>query len=87
MDALRGLTVRGRSFLAAGLACFVAAVLVGQHTVIRIGVFLVALPLFAALYVARSRYRISCTRVLVPTRVPVGHTSTVRLRLANVLRR
>ncbi len=86
MDALHGLTVRGRSFVAAGLACFFSALLVGHDAVVRVGVFLVALPIFAVVYVARSRYRISCTRVLVPTRVPVGHTSTVRLRLVNVSR-
>ncbi|HVE98396.1 MAG TPA: DUF58 domain-containing protein [Mycobacteriales bacterium] len=86
MEALRGLTLRGRSFVAAGAACFVAAMLVGQDEVVRLGVFLVALPLLAALVVSRTRYRLSCNRVLVPGRLPVGHTASVRLRLENVSR-
>jgi uncharacterized protein (DUF58 family) len=86
LEPLRGLTVRGRSFVAAGLACVVGAFLIGQKSVIQIGVFTIALPLLAAVYVSRSRYRLSCTRQLVPGRIPVGHTSQVRLRLENVSR-
>ncbi len=86
MEALRGLTLRGRSFVAAGAACFLAAVLVGQQEIIRLGVFLVALPLLAALVVSRTRYRLSCTRTVLPGRVPVGSAATVRLRLENVSR-
>jgi uncharacterized protein (DUF58 family) len=85
-EAMRGLTVRGRSFLAAGLACWTGAALVGQDEVVRLGAFLVALPLVAALYVSRTRYRLSCTRTLTPARVPVGRESSVRLRLENVSR-
>ena len=83
---MRGLTVRGRCFLSAGVACFVASVLVGQPEVLRLGAFLVALPLLAALVVSRTRYRLTCRRTLVPARVPVGHASQVRLRLDNVSR-
>ncbi len=86
LEPLRGLTVRGRSFIAAGLACVLGAFVVGQRAVVQIGVFLIALPLLAALYVSRSRYRLSCTRALVPGRLPVGHTAQVRLRLENVSR-
>ena len=85
-EALHGLTLRGRSFVAAGAACFAAAVLVGQDEIVRLGVFLVALPLLAALVVSRTRYRLSCNRVLVPGRIPAGHQATVRLRLDNVSR-
>ena len=86
LEPLRGLTVRGRSFVAAGLACVVGAFVIGQRAVVQIGVFLVALPILAAVYVSRSRYRLSCTRQLVPGRLPVGHTAQVRLRLENVSR-
>ena len=85
-EAMRGLTVRGRSFLSAGVACFVGAGMVGQEEIVRLGAFLVALPLLAALYVSRTRYRLSCTRTLLPGRAPVGHESQVRLRLENVSR-
>jgi uncharacterized protein (DUF58 family) len=86
LEPLRGLTTRGRSFLSAGLACMVGAFVVGQRPVFQIGVFLVALPLLAAVYVSRSRYRLSCTRLLVPGRLPVAHTAQVRLRLENLSR-
>jgi uncharacterized protein (DUF58 family) len=86
LEPLRGLTVRGRSFVAAGCACGLGAFVVGQRAVLQIGVFLVALPVLAAVYVSRSRYRLSCTRALVPGRLPVAHTASVRLRLENVSR-
>ncbi|HEX8004286.1 MAG TPA: DUF58 domain-containing protein [Mycobacteriales bacterium] len=86
LEPLRGLTVRGRSFIAAGLACGVGAFVIGQRAVVQIGVFLIALPVLAAVYVSRSRYRLSCTRQLVPGRLPVGHAAQVRLRLENVSR-
>ena len=86
LEPLRGLTVRGRSFVAAGLACGLGSFMVGQRVVAQIGAFLVALPVLAAVYVSRSRYRLSCTRTLVPGRLPVGHTAQVRLRLENVSR-
>jgi uncharacterized protein (DUF58 family) len=86
LEPLRGLTVRGRSFVSAGLACLLGAFVVGQKSVMQIGVFLIALPILAAVYVSRSRYRLSCTRTLLPSRVPVGHQATVRLSLENVSR-
>jgi uncharacterized protein (DUF58 family) len=86
LEPLRGLTVRGRSFLSAAVACMLGAFVVGQRSVFQIGVFLLALPILAAVYVSRSRYRLSCTRVLMPGRLPVGHTAQVRLRLENVSR-
>jgi uncharacterized protein (DUF58 family) len=85
-EPLRGLTVRGRSFVAAGLACLFGAFVIGQRPVFQIGVFLIALPVLAAVYVSRSRYRLSCTRTLVPGRLPVGTVAQVRLRLENVSR-
>ncbi|HWL38372.1 MAG TPA: DUF58 domain-containing protein [Frankiaceae bacterium] len=86
LEPLRGLTVRGRSFVAAGIACGLGSVIVGQRVVVQIGAFLIALPVLAAVYVSRSRYRLSCTRTLVPGRLPVAHTAQVRLRLENVSR-
>ncbi|HEU0132234.1 MAG TPA: DUF58 domain-containing protein [Mycobacteriales bacterium] len=86
LEPLRGLTVRGRSFVAAGLACVLGSFVVGQRAVLQVGVFLIAMPVLAAVYVSRSRYRISCTRALVPGRLPVGHAAQVRLRLENVSR-
>ncbi|MBB5077097.1 DUF58 domain-containing protein [Nonomuraea endophytica] len=83
---LRALTARGRSFLAAGLAALVMALMLGEHDLLRIGVLVTALPLLAAMVVARTRYRLSCARRLSPSRAEVGGEATVTLRLENVTR-
>ncbi|PZG15406.1 DUF58 domain-containing protein [Nonomuraea aridisoli] len=83
---LRALTSRGRSFLASGIAALVMAVLLGENDLFRIGILVTALPLLAAMVVARTRYRLSCARRLDPLRAEVGGEATVTLRLENVTR-
>jgi uncharacterized protein (DUF58 family) len=85
-DALRGLTLRGRCFIAAGLAAVGCGAGLGEKDLIRVGVLIVALPLVSAAVVARTRYRMSCTRRLRPGRLPVGTSAEVVLRLANLSR-
>ncbi|MCU1600865.1 MAG: hypothetical protein JWO22_1574, partial [Frankiales bacterium] len=82
--ALSGLTTRGRCLLSAGLALAACAVLLGQRDLLRAAVFLVFLPLAAVFVVARTRYRLACSRLLDPPRVEAGRASTVLLRLDNV---
>ena len=86
MTQLRGLTTRGRCLLAFGLSLALLAVAFGLPDLLRVGVFLLALPLVAVAVVARTRYRLSCRRVLDPPRVPAGRVSSVQLRLHNVSR-
>lgn len=83
---LRALTSRGRSFLASGLAALLMAVLLGENDLFRIGVLVAALPLIAAMVVARTRYRLACARRLDPPRAEAGGEATVTLRLENVTR-
>jgi uncharacterized protein (DUF58 family) len=85
-EALRGLTTRGRSFLAAGLAAALSAVVLGERDLLRVAILLIALPLIAAVYVGRNRYRLACTRSLDPQRTPVGGNARVVLRLQNMSR-
>ncbi|MDQ1619183.1 MAG: hypothetical protein QOE19_1752 [Actinomycetota bacterium] len=85
-DALRGLTTRGRSFLAAGVAVFVAAIVLVEQDLMRIAVLLMALPLVSAWVVARTRYRLSSSRRLSAARTPAGQESAVTLRLDNISR-
>lgn len=85
-EALRGLTTRGRSFLAAAAAATLASLLLGEKDLLRVAVLLAALPLLAAWYVGRTRYRLSCSRALQPRRVPVGTGARVVLRLQNLSR-
>jgi uncharacterized protein (DUF58 family) len=85
-DALRGLTTRGRCFLAAAAAAVVSALVLGERDLLRVAVLLAALPLFAAFAVSRTRYRLSCTRTVDPDRTQAGSPARVTLRLENLSR-
>ncbi|GID32053.1 DUF58 domain-containing protein [Paractinoplanes brasiliensis] len=85
-EALRGLTTRGRSFLAAAAAAGISAIILGERDLLRVAILLAALPLLAAAYVGRSRYKLACTRSLDPGRAPVGSSARVILRLQNMSR-
>ncbi|MGV9556044.1 DUF58 domain-containing protein [Streptomyces sp. NPDC003401] len=84
--ALAGLTTRGRSFLAAGIAAAVCAYVLGQPDLLRVGLLLAALPLVCAAVVYRTRYRVAGSRRLSPARVPAGSEARVHLRMDNVSR-
>jgi hypothetical protein len=83
---LTGLTTRGTSFLTAGAATVLAGLLLGSRVLMSVGVTLIVLPLLARLAAGRARYRLSCTRSIIPSRVPAGTTATVTLRLENASR-
>ncbi|MEV7355240.1 DUF58 domain-containing protein [Kitasatospora sp. NPDC091276] len=83
---LRGLTTRGRSFLAAGVTAVGCAYLLDQDALLRVGVLLAALPLAAALVVANTRYRVASGRRLSPRRAVAGQEARVHLRVDNVSR-
>jgi len=84
--ALSGLTTRGRSFMAAGLAACACGLLLGEADLLRVGVLLCALPLATAVVVARTRYRLSCSRRVEPQRVAVGESAEVVIKLENLSR-
>lgn len=84
--ALRGLTGRGNALLCAGIALSLGGLAAGSTDLLRVGVLLVVLPLAAVATVARTRYRVSCTRTLDPDRVAAGDPARVTLRLENVSR-
>ena len=85
-DALQGLTTRGRSFMAAGLAVLIAAIATSQKDLLRVSILLLALPVVSALVVARTRYRLSSRRRLSSARTAAGQESAVTLRLDNISR-
>ncbi|MCU8592068.1 DUF58 domain-containing protein [Streptomyces sp. A13(2022)] len=84
--ALAGLTTRGRSFLAAGVAAAVCAYVLGQSDLLRVGLLLGVLPLVCAGVLYRTRYRVAGSRRLSPGRVPAGSEARVHLRVDNVSR-
>ncbi|MET8641049.1 DUF58 domain-containing protein [Streptomyces sp. NPDC004074] len=83
---LAGLTTRGRSFLAAGVAAAICAYVLGQSDLLRVGLLLAALPLVCASVLYRTRYRVAGSRRLSPSRVPAGSEARVHLRMENVSR-
>ncbi|MFE2499791.1 DUF58 domain-containing protein [Streptomyces scopuliridis] len=84
--ALSGLTTRGRSFLAAGVAAAVCAYVLGQSDLLRVGLLLAVLPLLCVAVLYRTRYRVAGSRRLSPSRVPAGSEARVQLRMDNVTR-
>jgi uncharacterized protein (DUF58 family) len=85
-SALRGLTTRGRSFFAAGVAAAVCAYVLGQSDLLRVGLLLLVLPLVCVAVLYRTRYRVAGSRRLSPARVPAGSEARVHLRIDNVSR-
>jgi uncharacterized protein (DUF58 family) len=83
---LSGLTTRGSSFLAAGIASTLAGYLLGERGLLCVGIALMALPLLATAAARRGQYRLSAGRIISPPRVPAGHTAQVTLRVENVSR-
>ncbi|GAA2727847.1 DUF58 domain-containing protein [Streptomyces nogalater] len=84
--ALSGLTTRGRSFLAAGIAAAICAFVLGQSDLLRVGLLLAVLPPICATVLYRTRHRVAASRLLVPARVPAGAEARVHLRMDNVSR-
>jgi uncharacterized protein (DUF58 family) len=84
--SLRGLTLRGRCVLAAGVAAGISGVILRERDLIRVAVLLVGLPLLAVGLAARTRFRLSCSRRLEPARLSAGGRARVVVRIENVSR-
>lgn len=82
-EALSGLTLRGRAFLAAGVTAVAGAVVMGQDQLVRVGVLVTVLPLLAAVLIGRSRYRLALVRTVNPQLVSASSPATVTLTLSN----
>ena len=82
-EALAGLPLRGRAFLAAGVTAVVCAVVLGQPALTRVGVLVLALPLVTAFVLGRSRYRLALVRTVSPQLVAAGQPARVNLTLTN----
>jgi uncharacterized protein (DUF58 family) len=85
-SVLAWFTVRGASFLAAGLVGVLAGLILGSDAMISVGVLLLCLPLFSALTARRARYQLRCDRKIIPPRVAPGQAARVSVRLENVSR-
>lgn len=79
-------TVRGASFLTAGIVGLIAALILGSDAMVSVAALLICLPLFSALTARRARYQLRCARTIIPSRVSPGQPATVTVRLENVSR-
>jgi uncharacterized protein (DUF58 family) len=77
-----GLTVRGRSLLAGGIATAVCALVLDERDLLRIGLFVCLLPLVSLLLAIRTRKSVQVRRSLLPERVSVGAPVEVALELS-----
>lgn len=82
-EALSGLTVRGRAFLAAGVTAIACAVVLDQGMLARVGVLLLAICLLTVAMLSRNRYRLTLVRNVTPQLVAAGQPARVTLTLAN----
>ena len=81
LRALSGLTTRGRCLLAAGIAAAVCSLVLNERDLLRVAIFVVALPLLVAAFISATRLRLGATRALRPERVAVGASGEVHLEL------
>jgi uncharacterized protein (DUF58 family) len=81
--ALSALTLRGRAFVSAGVTAVFCGLLFSLDDLSRVGIFLVALPVVAALVVTRGRHRLALVRSVSPHRIGVGQSAEVSLQLRN----
>jgi uncharacterized protein (DUF58 family) len=81
--ALSALTLRGRAFVSAGVTAVVCGLLFSLDDLYRVGIFLAALPVVAALVVTRGRHRLALVRSVSPHRIGVGQSAEVTLHLRN----
>jgi uncharacterized protein (DUF58 family) len=81
--ALSGLTTRGRCLLAAGLAAALCSVVLNERDLLRVSVFVVALPILVCLLTAVARVGLHAQRQLNPVRTPVGGRSEITLHITS----
>ncbi|RZS34791.1 uncharacterized protein (DUF58 family) [Herbihabitans rhizosphaerae] len=79
LSALSGLTTRGRCLLAAGLAAALCAIVLNERDLLRVSVFVIALPLLVATFTAIARVGVRAERQVLPHRVAVGARAEVAL--------
>jgi uncharacterized protein (DUF58 family) len=84
--SLRSLTLRGRCVLAAGITTALAGFILSERDLLRVAVLLVASPLIAMGFAARTRFRLTCVRRMEPARVGAGDRARVVLRIENISR-
>ncbi|QVI57593.1 DUF58 domain-containing protein [Nocardioides faecalis] len=76
------LTLRGRTFLAAGLTAIACAVVLGQPALSRVGVLVASLPLLALLLARRRVPDLQVSRDVQPRTLRAGESARIGLTIA-----
>jgi uncharacterized protein (DUF58 family) len=72
--------------LAAGITAALAGLILQERDLLRVSALLIAVPLVAVGFAARTRFRLTCARRVDPARVATGDRSRVVLRIENISR-
>ena len=80
---MRDLTVRGRCFLAAGVAAVICGIQIGERDFVRIGLLAAALPLLARLLFGRRPREIWVRRNVSAVQVEAGDVAQVVVEVTN----
>ena len=81
------LTVRGRCFLAAGVAAIICGVQIGERDFVRIGLLAALVPLLTWLLLRRTEREVWVRRNLSDLQVEAGETAQVEVQVGNAGRR
>ncbi len=84
---MRDLTVRGRSFLAAGAAAIICGVQIGERDFVRIGLLAALVPVLAWLVLRRTERTVWIRRNVSALQVEAGETAHVEMEIGNAGRR
>lgn len=76
---MRDLTIRGRCFLAAGLAAVVCGIQIGERDFVRIGLLAMLVPVLAWLLLRRTERSVWVRRSLSALQIEAGQTAEVEL--------
>jgi len=78
---LSGLTTRGRCLIAAGFAATLCAWVLNERDLLRVAVFVIALPVVVGVLTSMAKVALHARRTIAPIRVPVGDWAEVALAI------
>ena len=84
---MRDVTVRGRCFLAAGVAAIICGIQIGERDFIRIGLLAFLIPLLCWLLLRRTERNVWVRRNVSALQVEAGETAQVEVEISNAGRR
>lgn len=84
---MQGLTVRGRCFLAAGVAAVICGVQIGERDFVRIGLLAALVPVLAWLLLRRTERAVWVRRDVSNLQVEAGETALVEVQVGSAGRR